>query len=386
MSATNLASAGVQLHLQETDANACGVRPRHRRPIEETTVEQTPDGAFRRQRNAFTVRFGSEPGQAPVEAGRYHILGAVGCGWNRRQRIVIRLLGLWDVFTPEIIYGRDENGWKLTKTPGSVAELFGYDRLNDFYRASTDHFTGRGTSPTVVDLKTGKVVTNNYHILSNDLETAWAPFHKEGAPDLYPQELRQEIDLLNQQIFDDVNNGTYKVNFATSRGAAEAAYTIFKARLADYDFRLASRRYLFGEHFTDSDVRLFQTLESYENGYRPGFVESLGTEDVVHVWDYPNLWAYARDLFQTPGFIDDQELFDLGYTPDENGDYARNPFGNSSEHTPQEVKDQRKAVYEKWLEPAGREGLGGSPLYSGPGGGGAYELWQFGAYADYYRS
>lgn len=386
MSATNLASAAVQLHLQETDANSCGVRPRHKRPIEETTVEQTPDGAFRRQRNAFTVRFGSEPGQAPVEAGRYHILGAVGCGWNRRQRIVLRLLGLWDVFTPEIIYGRDENGWKLTKTPGGVAELFGYDHLNDFYRASTDHFTGRGTSPTVVDLKTGKVVTNNYHILSNDLETAWAPFHKEGAPDLYPQELRQEIDLLNQQIFDDINNGTYKVNFATSRGAAEAAYTIFKARLADYDFRLASRRYLFGEHFTDSDVRLFQTLESYENGYRPGFVESLGTEEVVHVWDYPNLWAYARDLFQTPGFIDDQELFDLGYTPDENGDYARNPFGTSGEHTPQEIKDQRKAVYEKWLEPAGREGLGGSPLYSGPGGGGAYELWQFGAYADYYRS
>lgn len=383
------------ISLNAPAADACGIRPaqsrpghdKRDRPIEETTVEQTPDGAFRRQRNAFTVRFGNEPGQAPVEAGRYRILGAVGCGWNRRQRIVIRLLGLWDAFTPEIIYGRDADGWKLTKTPGGVAELFGYDRLNDFYRATVgDHFTGRGTSPTVVDLKTGKVVTNNYHILSNDLETAWAPFHKENAPDLYPQELRQEIDLLNQQLFDDINNGTYKVNFATSRGAAEAAYTIFKARLADYDFRLASRRYLFGDHFTDSDVRLFQTLESFENGYRPGFIQSLGTEDIVHVWDYPNLWAYARDLFQTPGFIDERELFDLGYTPDENGDYARNPFADEEGHTPQDVKDQRKAVYERWLEPAGRESLSGSPLYSGPGGGGSYELWQFGAYADYYRA
>ncbi|NMM95664.1 Glutathione S-transferase domain-containing protein [Bifidobacterium sp. DSM 109960] len=383
------------VRLSAPASNACGVRahrwpkdPQGReRPVEETTVEQTPDGAFRRQRNAFTVRFGNKPGQAPVEAGRYHILGALGCGWNRRQRIVIRLLGLEKAFVPEVIYGRDENGWKLTKTPGSVAELFGYDRLNDFYRATDPNFQGRGTSPTVIDLETGKVVTNNYHILSNDLETAWAPFHKQGAPDLYPQELRQEIDLLNQQLFDDINNGTYKVNFANSIGAARAAYTIFKARLADYDFRLASRRYLFGPNFTDSDVRLFQTLESYEFGYRRGFLESLHADEdeIVHVWDYPNLWAYARDLFQTPGFIDEPELFDLGYVPDENGNYSRDPFSEAGP-TPQSVKDYRKSVYEKWLEPAGRENLSGSPLYSGPGVGGSYELWQFGAYANYYKA
>ncbi|MEJ5921161.1 glutathione S-transferase C-terminal domain-containing protein [Bifidobacterium thermophilum] len=377
-------------------ADACGVaahrervsRPGHDeqdRPVEETTVEQTPDGAFRRQRNAFTVRFGSGPGQAPVQAGRYHILGALGCGWNRRQRIVIRLLGLWDAFTPEIVYGRDENGWKLTHTPGGVADLFGYERLNDFYRATTDHFTGRGTSPTVVDLSTGKVVTNNYHILSNDLETAWAPFHKEGAPDLYPQELRQEIDLLNQQIFDDVNNGTYKVNFATSQGAATAAYTIFKARLADYDFRLASRRYLFGGRITDSDVRLFQTLESFESTYRPGFVRTFGTDEIIHIWDYPNLFAYGRDLFQTPGFIDDEELYALGFTPDENGNYRAATWEENDGPTPQTVKDEHKALYERWLEPADRTHLGGSPLYSGPGGGGSFELWQFGAYDGFYR-
>lgn len=405
-----LTNASISLKASDVAADACGVRPagtapaaasaapaptaqprpghdKFDRPFEETTVEQTPDGAFRRQRNAFTVRFGDQPGQAPVEAGRYHVLGALGCGWNRRQRIVIRLLGLWDAFTPEIVYGRDQDGWKLTKTPGGVAELFGYDRLNDFYRRTVgDRFTGRGTSPTVIDLSNGKVVTNNYHILSNDLETAWAPFHKQGAPDLYPQELRQEIDLLNQQLFDDVNNGTYKVNFATTRGAAQAAYTIFKARLADYDFRLASRRYLFGANYTDSDVRLFQTLESFELGYRPGFIRALGTEDIVHVWDYPNLWAYARDLFQTPGFIDEPELFELGYTPDEDGNYTRDPFTRDEGTTPQSVKDERKALYERWLEPAGREGLTGSQFYSGPGVGGSYELWKFGEYSNYYRA
>jgi putative glutathione S-transferase len=325
--------------LHATAADACAVpepaQQQRRGPFEETTIEQTPDGAFRRQRNAFTKHFGNDEGDAPVEAGRYHILGALGCGWNRRQRIVIRLLGLQDVFVPEVIFGRDDDGWKLTHGEGSVADLFGYDRLNDFYRRTTTHFTGRGTSPTVIDLKTGKVVTNNYHAISNELETAWKPFHKEGAPDLYPEQLRQEIDLLNQQIFDDINNGTYKVIFATTRGAAQAAYTIFKARLADYDFRLASRRYLFGSNLSDSDVRLFQTLESYENGYRPGIIKQLGTEDIVHLWDFPNIWGYARDLFQTPGFIDDAELFELGYVPNEEGEYSHgfadkdNPFGKA---------------------------------------------------------
>lgn len=276
-----------------------------------------------------------------------------------------------------MIYGRDGEGWKLTVSPGSVGEKFGYDRLNDFYRATDPHFSGRGTSPTVIDTHTGTVVTNNYHILSIDLETAWRQFHAADAPDLYPEELRQEIDLLNQQLFDDVNNGTYKVIFATTVDAARAAYTVFAARLADYDFRLASRRYLFGDQLTDSDVRLFQTLESFENGYRPGIVAKLG-EDILHIWDFPHLWAYARDLFQTPGFIDDAELYELGYVPGEDGEYSHgfskredNPFGHPD-------FSGREAHYQAWLEPAGRENLSGSPLYSGPGGGGSYELWSFG--------
>lgn len=374
MTISKTAQAGL---LNVPSSEACLVPEPSERPFEETSVEQTPDGAFRRQRNAYTKRFGSEEGQAPVIPGRYRVLGSIGCGWNRRQRIVIRLLGLGGVFVPEVVYGRDSEGWKLTVEPGSIGEKFGYDRLNDFYRATSGDFSGRGTSPTVVDFETGKVVTNNYHLLSIDLETAWKPFHKEGAPDLYPEELRAEIDLLNQQLFDDVNNGTYKVIFATSEGAAKAAYTVFAARLADYNFRLASRRYLFGPSITDSDVRLFQTLESYENGYRPGIAAKLG-DDVLHIWDFPNLWAYARDLFQTPWFIDGPELYELGYVPGEDGEYSHgfsrreeNPFG-------QPDFSGREALYQKWLEPAGRENLTGSPLYSGPGGGGSFELWDFG--------
>ena len=200
--------------------------------------------------------------------------GSVGCGWARRQLIVLRLLGLEEAFPFVLLYGRDSQGWRISDSDGDVVQRFGTDRLNDFYRASDPDFVGRGTSPSVIDTVTGRVVTNNYHLLSADLETAWKPFHKVGAPDLYPEALRPEIDLLNQQLFDDVNNGTYKVIFAQSEGAARAAKRVFEARLADYDFRLASRRYLF-DQITDSDVRLFQTLSSFGAKLPPGIRQAV---------------------------------------------------------------------------------------------------------------
>nr|WP_300144220.1 glutathione S-transferase C-terminal domain-containing protein [Propionicimonas sp.] len=337
----------------------------------ETNVEQTPDGAFRRQRNWFTRRFGDGEGQVRPEPGRFVLLGNPGCGWARRQLIALRLVGLADAVPFVLLTGRDEKGWRIAPSGNDLAERFGTDLLNDFYRRTDPAFQGRGTSPTVLDLQTGLVVTNNYHPLSLDWETAWRPFHAAGAPDLYPEDLRQEIDLLNQQLFDDVNNGTYKVIFATSRGAAGAAKTVFEARLADYDFRLASRRYLFGDRLTDSDIRLFQTLSSFERGYRPGIAAIVGDENVRHVQDYPNLWAYARDLF-AQGFVDDRELYFLGLLPGPSGEY----LGGSLLVKDAKLPTPAESLAE-WQEPAGREHLTGSPLYSGPGGGGSFELWRF---------
>jgi putative glutathione S-transferase len=344
--------------------------PADKTAFPETNAEQTADGAFRRQRNWFTGHFGDGPDQYPVEPGRYILAGNTGCGWNRRQQIVLRLLGIGEDVVPfALLTGRDEHGWRIAAHGSRLQELFGTDRLNDFYRRTDPGFQGRGTSPTVIDTKTGFVVTNNYHLLSHEWETAWTAYHKPDAPDLYPVALRKEINLLNQQLFDDINNGTYKQIFATNPGAAQVAKTVFEARLADYDFRLASRRYLFGPALTDSDVRLFQTLSSYERGYRPGIVKLFGDANVVHVTDYPNLWAYARDLFQQ-GFADQREQYFLGLVPGPSGQYIdQGAFAGDAVLPPAEE------ALAAWLEPHGREGLTGSPYYSGPGGGGSYERW-----------
>ncbi|MDY3679658.1 MAG: hypothetical protein SO046_10680 [Actinomyces urogenitalis] len=331
----------------------------------ERVVEQTPDGAFRRRTNYFTTRFGDGPGQAPVESGRYRLFVDAGCGWSRRQTIALRLLGLDEHISIGWTGGRTREGRTFNSQPGGVDPVTGARLLDDLYRATEPDYQGRATVPTVYDLKEGRVVSNDYHLLTYQWETAWKPLHKDGAPDLYPQDLRDDIDALNQQLFDDVNNGPYKVLFAQSLDAARVARGVWEARLAELDFRLASRRYLFGERLTDSDIRLFVTLASFDQGYRPSFPAEIGLS--ARITDFPNLWAYARDLHATPGFAIDREDRANGILPREDGTW-RSAFGEPGDGKPVDGNPT-----ERWHAPANREHLAGSPLFSGPGGAGSWE-------------
>ena len=117
--------------------------------------------------------------------------------------------------------------------------------------------------------------------------------------DLYPEDLREEIDKLNDIIFREVNNGVYKAGFARKQKAYDRAYNMVFNRLDWLEERLANQRYLFGDRLTESDVRLYVTLVRFDCAYYPVFRLNKKL-----LRDYPNLWAYARDLYQTPGFGD----------------------------------------------------------------------------------
>ena len=331
----------------------------------ERLVEQTPDGAFRRRTNHFRTLFGDGEGQAPVEPGRYRLYVSAGCGWSRRQTIVLRLTGLDEHVSIGWVGSRTHEGRTFDNQPGGVDPVTGARLLDDLYRDTEPGYQGRATVPTVYDLAGRRVVSNDYHLLSYEWETAWRPLHAPGAPDLYPADLRDDIDALNQQLFDDVNNGPYKVLFAGSRQAARVAKGVWEARLAELDFRLATRRYLLGERLTDSDVRLFVTLLSFDQGYRPSFPPEIGP--AARITDFPSLWAYARDLFATPGFVVEPELRSTGILSYADGTW-RSSFGGP--RTAEPVDGNPLA---RWTEPADREGLGGSPLFSGPGGAGSWE-------------
>ncbi|GHV73318.1 glutathione S-transferase [Spirochaetia bacterium] len=258
-------------------------------------------GAFVRQQNHFTTPFGMAAGELPVEAGRYRLIWSAACPWATRQMIVRSLLGLEKVLSVGLVDpirpAKEYSDWSFSLDPEGVDPVLKVHYLSELYLAANPEYKGRFTVPAIVDIPSGKVVNNDYFNLTYYWETVWRGFHKPGAPDLFPEELRQDIMALNDTIFHEVNNGVYKAGFARSQDAYEAAYaTVFK-RLDWLDGRLSTGRYLFGNSITDSDIRLWVSLARFDAAYYNAFRVNRN-----RLADFPNLWAYARDLYQIPAF------------------------------------------------------------------------------------
>ncbi|MCD8009278.1 MAG: glutathione S-transferase C-terminal domain-containing protein [Lachnospiraceae bacterium] len=264
----------------------------------ETGNEIDEYGNFHRQPNRFTLGFGE--GKNPVERDRYILFWGKGCNWSNRAAIARELLGLQDAIKVEIVDWADHErplGWEFVNSPNHINPETGAQFLSELYYNADPEYAGRTTVPALVDYTTKKVVNNNYHRLTNHFEVDFRPFHKKDAPDLYPEELREEIDALNDWLFENVNNAIYRAQFAESLQAFSDAYETFFAGLEAMDRRLADRRFLFGDYVTDSDIRLYVTLARFDVSYSRHIAPSLH-----RLVDYENLWPYARDLYQIPAF------------------------------------------------------------------------------------
>ncbi|MBQ0992050.1 glutathione S-transferase C-terminal domain-containing protein [Micromonospora sp. PSH03] len=273
------------------------------------SAETSGGGAFVRQPNRFTGRVTADstspPGGGPdeqdrwpLEAGRYRLIWCRACPWAHRARIVRGLLGLDDAISLGTVDPiRDERGWAFALDPDGFDPVLGVSFLSEAYLATDPDYTGRVTVPALVDTLTGRVVTNDYPQLTLDFSTQWRSLHRAGAPDLYPEALRPEMDALMAEIHTDVNNGVYRCGFATSQQAYDEAFRALFARLDALSERLAGQRYLMGDAITEADVRLFTTLVRFDTAYHGHF--KCNRDKLTEM---PVLWAYARDLFQTPGF------------------------------------------------------------------------------------
>jgi putative glutathione S-transferase len=270
--------------------------------------ETSTTGEWKRQGNRFTGRISrdssSAPGQGPddqgrwpVEPGRYRLVVSLACPWAHRSVIVRRLLGLEDAISLAIVDPiRDERGWRFTLDPDGRDPVLGIGFLSEAYLRTDPAYDGRVTVPAIVDTLTGDVVTNDYPQITLDLSTEWTDFHKKGAPQLIPAD-RAEMDLLIDEIYQDVNNGVYRCGFATSQEAYEAAYDALFARLDVLEERLEDREYLLGDTLREVDIRLFTTLVRFDAVYHGHFKANR-----QKLTEFPNLWAYARRLYQLPGF------------------------------------------------------------------------------------
>ncbi|MEU8256217.1 glutathione S-transferase C-terminal domain-containing protein [Micromonospora inaquosa] len=273
------------------------------------SAETSGGGAFVRQPNRFTGRVTADstspPGGGPdeqdrwpLEAGRYRLIWCRACPWAHRARIVRGLLGLDDAISLGTVDPiRDERGWAFALDPDGFDPVLGVSFLSEAYLATDPDYTGRVTVPALVDTLTSRVVTNDYPQLTLDFSTQWRSLHRAGAPDLYPVELRPEMDALMAEIHTDVNNGVYRCGFATSQEAYDEAFGALFARLDALSERLTGQRYLMGDAITEADVRLFTTLVRFDAAYHGHFKCNRNK-----LTEMPVLWAYARDLFQTQGF------------------------------------------------------------------------------------
>jgi len=259
------------------------------------------DGAFVRPRYPFQGRVTADGSSGyRAEPGRYHLYVSLACPWAHRSVIVRSLLGLEDVISLSVVDPiRDGRGWAFRDGAGHTADpVNGFTLLRDAYEATEPGYDGHISVPVLWDRETGRIVSNNFPDITIDLGTqfgAWAT----GDVDLYPEPLRPEIDALNERIYTNVNNGVYRCGFATSQGAYDEAVTALFVTLDELEERLATRRYLFGDQLTEADVRLWVTLARFDAVYVTHFKANLR-----RLVDYPNLWAYARDLYQLPAFRD----------------------------------------------------------------------------------
>ncbi len=263
--------------------------------------ETDASGSFRRQPNRFTDRPSTEPdARWPVEPDRYRLIWSRACPWAHRSRIVLGLLGLDEVISIGTVDPvRDARGWRFTLDAENKDPVLGIGYLSEAYLRTDPEYDGRVTVPALVDVESGLVVTNDFPRMTLDFSTEWRDLHRTGAPDLYPVALRGEIDRVNDLVFRDVNNGVYRCGFAASQEAYDEAFTRLFDRLDWLSARLGQQRYLVGDRITEADIRLFTTLVRFDAAYHGHF--KCNREKLTEL---PVLWAYARDLFQTPGFGD----------------------------------------------------------------------------------
>ncbi|MFC9893948.1 glutathione S-transferase family protein [Nocardia sp. NPDC127579] len=308
-------------------------------------------GEFRRDTNYITTRVTADGRDGyPVQPGRYRLVAARACPWANRTLIVRRLLGLEDVLSLGLCGPtHDKLSWTFDLDPGGVDPVLGIARLRDAYLARFPDYPRGITVPALVDVPTGQVVTNDYAQMTLDFSTEWTAYQRPGAPRLYPEELRAEIDEVNLAVFADVNNGVYRCGFAGSQQGYDAAYDRLFARLDWLSERLARQRYLVGDTITEADVRLFTTLARFDPVYHGHFKCNRSK-----LTELPVLWAYARDLFQTPGFGDTIDF----------GQIKTHYYVVHTDINPTRVVPKGPDL-SNWWTPHGREALGGKPFGDG---------------------
>ena len=273
--------------------------------VEEPAASSDAGGRFQRARS--TLRDPIPKGRTP---GDLHLFAAWNCPWAHRALIARALLGLDDLTVSYALPRRTDQGWVFEEEP-----LLGAAALHEVYAAGAEAFTGRATMPVLWDRREARILNNESADVIRALDDAF------GGGRFYPADKRGEIDRWNARIYEDLNNGVYRAGFAETQDAYDEAVADVFAALDAVEAQLATTRYLAGDDLTEADIRLFPTLARFDVAYHSAFKCNLR-----RVIDYPNLWAYARAFYQTPG-VAETVAFDVYRRGYHSASPKRNPLG-----------------------------------------------------------
>jgi glutathionyl-hydroquinone reductase len=308
-------------------------------------------GAYRRSTDYVSTRItrGGEEGW-PVEPDRYRLVAARACPWANRALIARRLYGLESVISLGMtgpVHG--EESWTFDLDPDERDPVLGIHLLREAYEARGVDAGSGVTVPSLVDVPSGQLVTNDFHQITLDFGQEWVDHHRPGAPDLFPDVRRDEIMEMADANYRDVNNAVYEAGFSTDPDVYRDAYTRLFAQLDRLEERLSGQRFLMGDTITEADVRLWPTLVRFDAVYHNHF--KCNRNKLVEM---PALWAYARDLFQTPGFGDTIDF------PQIKAHY----YGVHRQLNPSGIVPLGPDL-SGWATAHGREALGGRPFGDG---------------------
>ena len=245
-----------------------------------------------------------------AEPDRYHLYISHACPWAHRTMIFRRLKGLDDVISVSVVHPlMPEQSWIFDDYPGATPDHINNARyMYEIYNKADPRFDGLVTVPVLWDKKRETIVNNESSEIIRMLNSAFNAFAVNPELDFYPEDLRKEIDAINQPIYDNVNNGVYRCGFATSQTAYEQAYDRLFNTLDDLEQRLSQQRYLVGNQITEADWRLFTTLVRFDAVYYNHFKTNK-----KRLTEYPSLWAFTRELYQIEGIAETINMDHIKY-------------------------------------------------------------------------
>ena len=263
-------------------------------------LEIDDDGSFVRRATGFRNLISREHGAAhPPVAGRYHLYVSLACPWAHRTLIVRALKGLQDVISVDVVHPHlTDTGWSFdTDFPGATGDrVGGFGLLQHVYRQASPDYQGVITVPVLWDKQRKAIVNNESSEIIRMLTSEFNAFSPHPDLDLYPVGLRAAIDETNAWIYPNINNGVYRCGFARSQRAYECAVDELFRALDRAEAVLSANDHLCGQRLTEADIRLFTTLVRFDEVYHGHFKCNFR-----RLVDYPNLWAFTRDIFQLPG-------------------------------------------------------------------------------------